>query len=450
MSVYDQQNSLFHRFVNKNNQPLSIREVYNSPFPTLLYDKDTPENPLQGAGLPEDKITYVYFGTYSSEPIQWRILGYDSASNGIVLLSEYILEKRKFDSSTNVWHNCDLRKYLNSSNPYTENGFYNTCFTEEEKGYIKDVITGTYNDSIDSDRVFLLSGNIGDKFEDLLYPSLNTYTKRKAKYGEIITAWWLRSPGSGTGVDYVSTIGSLEDNYSPAYTGAGVRPVIVVSLDVIKNNKSIINPFYCSTVWSKETFPNRTFGADSTKDRFSLTISDPISTHNQKYQGHNRDIYSNIREDFALFTKEQQTDVIVTYYYIFKNEKIQKTISMDDLPEGIYITPRCVVIKENGKLYQSGFTNKQTTFEQLFFSKFEEMENPYSFPSKAVYASCWADLDPRLELYLPVSDAISSRKESGSTLDYYWLGEIFKEMFVEEEIYNILKDLHVKYEGPFI
>ena len=369
-----------------------------------------------------------------------------------MLLAENILEKRKFDSSTNVWHDCDLRKYLNSSDSYTEDGFYNTCFTAEEKKYIKDVITGENNNQNYSDRVFLLSSNSTDSFNYLLYPSLNTNEKRKSRYIDNITSWWLRSPTSSIAnfAEYVFTNGDVYSGTIVTSTTIGVRPVIVVDLDSIENNKSIINPFYCSTVWGRETFPNRTLGVGSTKDRFSLTISDPISTHNQKYQGHNRDIYRNVREDFALFTKEQRTDVTVTYYYIFKNGKIEKTISMDNLPEGIYITPRCVIIKENGKLYQSGFTDTQTTFEQLFFSKFEEIENTDSFPSKAVYASCWADLDPRLELYLPVSNASNSRNESKSDLDYLWLGEVFQYGYAEEEIYNILKDLHVKYEGPFI
>ena len=153
----------------------------------------------------------------------------------------------------------------------------------------------------------------------------------------------------------------------------------------------------------------------------------------------------------------------VEYNYIFRNETIVDSLSitsMGNLRDGIYITQRCVFIKEGNKVYQSGFTSTLDTFEEIFLSKFEEknLNSLYdTFPEYAVYASCWADLDPRLELYLPVSNFTGTH--ISDNLEYYWLGETFCKNIIsitpnsytlDSELETIFNAICAKYERGYI
>ena len=76
---------------------------------------------------------YVLFGRYYQDyidqPILWRVL---TVKNGnALLLSEYILDTRPFDSDSNVWETSDLRNWLNSE-------FYREAFSSAERGAILD------------------------------------------------------------------------------------------------------------------------------------------------------------------------------------------------------------------------------------------------------------------------------------------------------------------------
>ena len=622
MSVYNQYNTLFHRCVDKKDDPRNTVEIYNSPLPALLYDKNTPENPLYGMDIPKlgsfiflgvynnkpikwkilaseydglllisenilflkdfdsstsvwensslrsylnsdfyntsfseeekkffvtvttstgvnDKVfllsssgsyqynysvfstsdgrkakyngEYVYwwlrsskssdrcyvvrhdgsigdlnvtenvgvrpvikikkqeqktytivnFGTYNNNPIEWRILGYDLINEGVVLLSEYILFTKEFDSSSNIWKNSSLRSYLNTD----DNSFYSIAFSLQEKSFIKTVKT----DDITFDKVFLLSGRSTDRYCYQNY-LLRTDQKRKATFNNEPVKWWLRLKSSinNQNVFYITENGQIQEGNGVTITSEiGVRPVIVVDIRALNKTNKILNPLYCSSVWGRMTFPNT-----KDKDNYYLTVSDPLSTHNQKYQGHNREIYDKIKNDFALFTMTCGNSVIeMKYNYIFKNETQECNIpysSLTKIPDGVYITKKCVFIKEKDKLYQSGFTSIKDSMDQLFLSKFEEKDFSYVgeiFPKYAIYTSCWEDLNPRLELYLPVSNlpdnSANSLNRKPDILTYYWLGDPFycevpiyysqqPQYILNQELKVIFKELCIKYEGPFI
>lgn len=51
---------------------------------------------------------------YKDKYVPFQILKVNKADNTLILQSYYLLENRKFDDNTNVWRDCDLRRYLNS------------------------------------------------------------------------------------------------------------------------------------------------------------------------------------------------------------------------------------------------------------------------------------------------------------------------------------------------
>jgi hypothetical protein len=382
-----------------------VVEVYNSPFPELPYDKTTIENPLyKFFNFP----TEVQLGEYQNTPIDWLVLYYTSS---VVLLSKNILVKGKYDDSSATWKTSYIRGYLNGP-------FFTSSFTEEEKTIIQSVET----DSGVFDKVFLLSKEGNYRYQ--LYYKINTNTERVATYHGSVSTWWLRTPddeASGLS-DYVNTDGEVINRGLRVNSNLGIRPVIVLSLDSFR---STINPFYGQTIWGRLTNPT-----PEDKDKFMLSVSDPFSAHNQKPQSVDKDLYKRIKSDFAIFTPPVSGN-IYSFNYVFKNETITKEIiTLDDVPDGIYLTAKCIFIKENGTLYQTGYADINSSMEQLFLSKFEKTT---TCPGKSVYASCWADLDPRIELYLPVYEDLGN----GSSNKFYrWLGERFDKTEDNDTLFN--------------
>jgi len=91
----------------------------------------------------------IYYGSYEQdgdesngkEPLQWLVLATDEGS--ILVLSEYILEVRRFDEgNSHYWEESSLREWLN-------NDFLNDSFTESEQSCIQLMITSeTTNDYV--------------------------------------------------------------------------------------------------------------------------------------------------------------------------------------------------------------------------------------------------------------------------------------------------------------
>ena len=63
---------------------------------------------------------------YKDKYIPYQIIHVDEVNNTLTLQSFYLIENRPFDSTTNVWRDCELRRYLNSD--YEKN--FNKDFTD--------------------------------------------------------------------------------------------------------------------------------------------------------------------------------------------------------------------------------------------------------------------------------------------------------------------------------
>ena len=83
--------------------------------------------------------SYVYFGVYDGIPVKYRVLDKDSTDFGgttILLDCDAVIWDRtsssgqnsRFDSSSKVWAESELKYYLNSENEYSSTGFLTTSF----------------------------------------------------------------------------------------------------------------------------------------------------------------------------------------------------------------------------------------------------------------------------------------------------------------------------------
>jgi hypothetical protein len=151
------------------------------------------------------------FGGYS-----WRIL---AASDGrALLITEDIIEVRRFDEESNEWGSSELRRYLNDD-------FYSR-FSPDEQRLICDA---NLADVGTSDKVFLLSVDEVQAFftgpEDCYaaYEGIEpTGSDGKPLYPDDMERWWwLRTPGAnGIGVSLAGSEGCIwpdENNVSRIY-----------------------------------------------------------------------------------------------------------------------------------------------------------------------------------------------------------------------------------------
>jgi hypothetical protein len=154
-----------------------------------------PTEPSKGTEKPQQvsKGDIIPFGRYS-----WRVL--DVVENRALIITEEIVEERRFDSSSNNWAGSEIRRYLN-------NEFYNS-FSADEKARI-----GGAND-----KVFLLT-----KSEAVQYFSGDSDR-------ELGAFWWLRSPNSGINASTVSSNGSIKDKDILVFSYGGVRPALWLKL----------------------------------------------------------------------------------------------------------------------------------------------------------------------------------------------------------------------------
>lgn len=175
----------------------------------------------------------VDFGKYeqdgrsgSKEDIEWIVL--DRKDNKLLLISNYGLEHKKFDSKYSSWNESSLRKWLNES-------FYNDAFTDEEKFFIvKTKNTTEYNkEKTSEDNVFVLSETETNKYLKNDTYRICPVTKYAISNGvqdhHGKCRWWLRTlnPDSKTAL-YIET-GSGDINYadfSGTDYGVAVRPAI--------------------------------------------------------------------------------------------------------------------------------------------------------------------------------------------------------------------------------
>lgn len=175
--------------------------------------------------------------------IQWRVL--EIRDDQALLLSESVLEKRRFDADSNDWAESDIRKYLNRD-------FFEQTFDDEEKAQIQEVaLQNEGNDWFDipggkdtRDRVFLLSagemvkyfgdsGQLSGEKDHNRFSLDDDYSGRRiATMDGETERYWLRSLGSNDSFAVsVLRCGAIEMGGFFVDQEFGLRPAIVITLN---------------------------------------------------------------------------------------------------------------------------------------------------------------------------------------------------------------------------
>lgn len=186
---------------------------------------------LRGWNSRLNTYQYVLFGRYYQDyfdqPIVWRVLGVKDGR--ALLLSEYILDNKAFDTTSNEWNESDLKAWLNGT-------FYQDVFSQAEKEAIMD------NGAIG--KVFLLSRaefSVSEYgFNTDIYSkdpnrsasaSMYAYSRGVWNVKESdYTNYYARSKANNTNVDLVASSGKFvlakidRDN-------VGIRPAIWVNVN---------------------------------------------------------------------------------------------------------------------------------------------------------------------------------------------------------------------------
>ena len=168
-------------------------------------------------------VDYVKFGRYPQtaegevRPVEWQVLAREN--NKALVISRYVLDKRRFDPESNDWSESEIRQWLNDE-------FYSSTFSDKEKARII---------SFNQDNVFLLSRKEAEKYfanSDARRCSPTAYAKAKGAL-EMYDFWWLRSPNPNIGdeVYFVSCGGDVDDNDYVDYRRGSVRPALWVNLE---------------------------------------------------------------------------------------------------------------------------------------------------------------------------------------------------------------------------
>ena len=181
----------------------------------------------------------VYFGTYNSNPVAYRVLSSPntqaSSGNYLLLDCDTILKTMVFSSDkTNVWtgNNCTVRNWLNGTEFYAGSVFSTlekTAIAEttlaEQSGYNAGDYRISYKDYEATNHVFCLSAAEADG----LYADNNARNKPGGN-----AYWWLRSANSDYDIDagFVLYDGKIADVYV-AYDSVGVSPALNVNLSSV-------------------------------------------------------------------------------------------------------------------------------------------------------------------------------------------------------------------------
>lgn len=218
----------------------------------------------------------VYFGHYpqssdgsggfNNDPIKWRVLSVDG--NEVLLLADQILEKGMMYNIARggcLWEKSIIRSWLNgyegnmnsAEEDFSNNGFINVAFNEQEKNAICEKIVINNIGENTKDKIFLLSSMEAERNS---YGFLNNIQKTQTRMAEdtdytvwkgedtINTdSWWLRSYGNVedvSGVKFVYGNGSIAD--SGIYVVSmdiGIRPALY--LDLSKTDWSYAGTVQC-------------------------------------------------------------------------------------------------------------------------------------------------------------------------------------------------------------
>ena len=196
--------------------------------PKVQISSQSSSNPFKSANLGD----YVKFGSYpqtsngQNKLIEWQVLSIEN--NKMLVISRYGLDAKRFDSSSNVWANSEIRKWLNGD-------FYNNVFSEDEKKVIN------FSNLLDvgtSDNVFLLSKKEAEKYfanEDARKCKATDYAKKNGAWvnsSNGYSYWWLRSPYPYIDnlVYYVNGDGNFSLYHGVDYGLSLARPALWINL----------------------------------------------------------------------------------------------------------------------------------------------------------------------------------------------------------------------------
>ena len=166
----------------------------------------------------------ICFGQYEQDnevkPIEWIVLR--SNDERTLLVSKYVLSLQTYTGNKDTsaectWSSSTIRKWLNGD-------FYNEAFSGAEKNAITTTEISQEGKTT-KDKVFLLSSSE----VTIYFGSVST----KAKKGDGICSWWLRSSKDKFYKEYIDSIfGSVYDNMV-ATDVTGIRPAIWVKTNAI-------------------------------------------------------------------------------------------------------------------------------------------------------------------------------------------------------------------------
>ena len=228
--------TIFKDDVNRQIDLTSNVKVQNTQ-PKVQTSSQVSSNPFKNARIGD----YVKFGSYPQtsngqvQPIEWQVL---SIENGkMLVISRYGLDAKRFDPSSNVWKNSEIRKWLNGD-------FYNKAFTDQEKKYIN---LSNLSDVGTSDNVFLLSEGEAKKYfaDDTARQCKATeYAVKNGAWvsnggifgggdrGKGYSCWLLRSPypDDSCGVYFVNFGGYIVNFDIVNYGNILARPALWINL----------------------------------------------------------------------------------------------------------------------------------------------------------------------------------------------------------------------------
>ena len=157
------------------------------------------------------------FGSYNGQSYKWYIL--DRADGKILLLAKSLIARNPLDITRNKevdssWDNCVLREWPNKN-------CLNDIFNENERKLILETVNENSNDTVTSDRIFLLSEEEIKKYFNA--KQLQEYFG--SSMNNVQNWWWLRTfCNDHNYAKYVNSYGSVEDN--EVNHNIGIRPAM--------------------------------------------------------------------------------------------------------------------------------------------------------------------------------------------------------------------------------
>ena len=251
-------------------------------LPTAAWAADADKAIMRGASNisgydSTNSYDYIYYGTWSSSPIKWRVLddqtNFDSDSDGtndagLFLLSDgllgtgndggvYFQQNYHYDSSSdtsykgsshtgdhtscqhaNAWQGSDAQAWCNTfaSNNLDRRELAAILETTKSDEEFQSKSGGEWKfaaseNILNKDKVFFLSA---EEAENSAY-GFTDGNARIANYGNSAGVWWLRSPdadyaGDAGAVDYY---GNVDYDYGYVYNGWAARPAFNLNLNSV-------------------------------------------------------------------------------------------------------------------------------------------------------------------------------------------------------------------------